>query len=141
MTQKSPPKFSLRRVGAVLLALFTVVALSSALDAVMHGTGVFPAMGRPMPPSLWLLAVSYRFAFTLLGGWIAARLDPARGMRAVWILTGLGIAFGLMGVGANLAKPELGPLWYAWAVALTGPPASWLGGILYVQTHKNTEPK
>ena len=28
-------------------------------------------------------------------------------------------------------KPELGPLWYSIAVAVTGPPCAWLGGVLY----------
>jgi len=32
---------------------------------------------------------------------------------------------------ANIAKPELGPLWYSVAVAVTGPPCAWLGGVLY----------
>jgi len=31
----------------------------------------------------------------------------------------------------NIAKPELGPLWYSIAVAVTGPPCAWLGGVLY----------
>jgi hypothetical protein len=135
-TQSQP---GLRRAGAVLAGLATVVVLSTAVDLFMHASGIFPAMGQPMPPALWWLAVAYRAAFTLLGGWIAARLSPGQPMRAVWILTGAGCVLGLMGVGVALSKPELGPLWYAWAVALTGPPASWLGGRLYIQNHKNTE--
>lgn len=125
---KSP---SLLRAGAVLAGLATVILLSTATDLVMHATSVFPAMGQPMATQLWWLAVAYRFAFTLLGGGVAARLDPGKSMRAVWIVTALGALLGLMGVGVALSKPELGPLWYAIAVALSGPPASYLGGMLY----------
>jgi hypothetical protein len=31
----------------------------------------------------------------------------------------------------GIAKPELGPLWYPVALAVTGLPAAWLGGVLY----------
>ncbi len=118
----------LRRAGAVLAGLVTVIVTSSVADAVMHGKGIFPPMGQPMAPGLWWLAVTYRMVFTVLGGWIASRLDPEHGMRAAWILTGLGCVLGLAGVGVALTHPEMGPQWYAWAVAVTGPPASWLGG-------------
>ena len=128
-----------RRTAAVLAGLAVVVILSSVTDGVMHACGVFPAMGQPMTTGLWVLAVSYRFAFTLLGGWVAGRLDPGRTMRAVWILTGLGVALGLLGVGVSLSHPELGPAWYAWAVALNGPPASWLGGRIFVHSLNRTE--
>src|SRR3989449_1199430 len=32
---------------------------------------------------------------------------------------------GILGVIVNIAKPELGPLWYSIAVAVTGPPCAW----------------
>jgi hypothetical protein len=124
----SNERTGLRRAGAVFAGLMAVIVLSTVVDLILHSTGVFPAMGQPMSTGLWCLAIGYRFAFTLLGGWIAAQLDPHGSMRAVWILTGLGCVLGLMGVGVALSKPQMGPLWYAWGVALTGPPASWLGG-------------
>lgn len=133
------PKPRLRRAGAVVAGLAAVIILSSALDAVMHATGIFPAMGQPMPDSLWWLAIGYRFAFTLLGGWIASRLDPTQSMRSTWILTGIGCVLGLMGVGVAMSKPDLGPAWYAWGVALTGPPASWLGGGFYFRNLERKE--
>jgi hypothetical protein len=120
---------TLRSAGAVLAGLVTVVVLSTATDAVLHATGVFPPMGRPMAGGLWVLATAYRFVFTFLGGWVTARLAPEPRMRAVWILTGIGAALGLVGVLSTLgAGPELGPLWYPVAVAVTGPIASWWGG-------------
>jgi hypothetical protein len=129
---------ALSRAGAVAAGLVTVVSLSTAVDAVLHGTGVFPPMGQAMSAGLWCLAISYRAVFTLLGGWIAGRLDPAKSMKAPLILTGLGAVLGLLGVGVAYSKPEMGPLWYAWGVALTGPPCSWLGGHLAVPSHSRS---
>ncbi|MEO7424755.1 MAG: hypothetical protein ABI036_06175 [Fibrobacteria bacterium] len=124
---------------AVLAGLITVIFLSTVTDIIMHSTGVFPPMGQPMAAALWVLAVAYRFVFTFLGGWISARLDPRRGMKAVRILTGLGCLLGLAGVGMAMSKPEMGPAWYAWGVALTGPLASWLGGVFFNRNMKQTE--
>ncbi len=135
MNQSRTTKLALRRTAAVFAGLLCIVVLSTAVDAVMHSTGVFPPMGQPMSTTLWWWAITYRAVLTLLGGWIAARLDPAKSMRAVLILTGLGVVLGLVGVGIAASQPELGPAWYAWGVALTGPPCCWLGGLLYFRTH------
>ncbi len=124
---------------AVLAGLITVIFLSTVTDLIMHAIGAFPPMGQPMATGLWVLAVAYRFVFTFAGGWISAKLDPQRGMKAVWILTGLGCLLGLAGVGVAMGKPEMGPAWYAWGVALTGPLASWLGGISFNRKLKQTE--
>jgi hypothetical protein len=121
----------MKRTLAVIAGLITVIVLSTLTDMIMHATGVFPALGQAMSTSLWLLAIAYRFAFTFAGGWLSAKLDPQRGMKAVWILTGIGLLLGLVGVGIAMGKPEMGPVWYAWGVALTGPLASWLGGIFF----------
>ena len=56
-------------------------------------------------------------------------------MRAVAIGTALGGILGLVGVQIARNNPGLGPIWYAWGVAVTGPPCCWLGGILYFRTH------
>ena len=56
---------------------------------------------------------------------------PHAPVRHALILGLVGLVAGLLGVIANIAKPELGPLWYSIAVAVTGPPCAWLGGVLY----------
>ncbi len=115
---------------AVFAGLVAVVALSTAVDAVLHATHVLPAMGQPMSASLWWLAIGYRAVFTFAGGWVAGRLAPLPPMRAAGILTALGTLLGFAGLAVARAKPELGPEWYAWAIALTGPPCSWWGGVV-----------
>lgn len=137
MNQTEIKNTTLGRIGAVLAGLLCVVILSTGADAVMHAAGVFPAVGQPMNTELWWLAIGYRAVFTVLGGWVSARADPSGSMRAVAILTGVGCILGLVGVGVALNNPELGPAWYAWGVALTGPPCSWLGGTLHFSTHNH----
>jgi hypothetical protein len=86
--------------------------LSTAADALLYGTGVFPPMGQPMAVGLWILATAYRFAFTFLGGSLTARLAREPRMRRVWVATGIGAFLGLVGVLVTLGKgPEFGPLY------------------------------
>jgi hypothetical protein len=139
MNSNHPGPSVARTAGAVAGGLVTVVLLSTLVDAVLHATGVFPAMGRPMSPALWWLAIGYRAVFTFAGGMVAARLLPADPMRAVWILTGIGTVLGLVGVAVASSQPQMGPAWYAWGVALTGPPCSWLGGRVAAGTHPRKE--
>lgn len=129
----------MKRTLAVLSGLITIIVLSTATDVVLHRSGVFPPMGQPMGAALWWFAIGYRFAYTFLGGWISAKLDPQPGMRATWILTGLGVVLGLAGIAVSIGKPELGPAWYAWGVAVTGPLACWLGGTFYNHNPKRSE--
>ena len=90
-----------------------------------------------MPTGLWWVAIGYRAVFTVIGGWVSARTDPSGSMEAVTILTGVGCILGLLGVGIAFSKPELGPAWYAWGVALTGPPSAWIGGTLNIRTRNS----
>lgn len=117
-----------RTAGAVLGGLATVFALSIAADMVLYALHLFRPVGQPSPAIAWWIATGYRALFTGVGGWVAARLMPARRMGAVWILTGIGTLLGLMGIVLSRLQPGMGPAEYAWAVALTGPLCSWLGG-------------
>jgi len=69
-----------------------------------------------MAGALFVLATAYRIVYTILGGYITARLAPHAPVRHALILGLVGLVTGLLGVIANIAKPELGPLWYSIAV-------------------------
>ena len=128
---------SSRRIGrgvlAVIAGFLTVVVLSIATDAVLHAAKVYPPAEQGLhDPLLNLLALAYRCAFTLAGGWITAKLAPNTPLRHAFILGVLGLIAGTAGVIAtwNLG---LGPRWYPILLAATGLPLCWLGGWLAVR--------
>jgi len=126
----APPRRPWRSVGAVVAGFAAVVVLSLGTDEVLHLAKVYPPWGQRMADGLFGLATTYRLVYSVLGGYVAARLAPYAPLRHAVILGLVGLVPGLLGVLVAIAKPELGPLWYSIAVAVTGPPAAWLGGVL-----------
>ena len=122
-----------RSVASVFAGFVTVVVLSLGTDQLLHVFHVYPPWGQPMyAASLNLLALSYRIVYTILGGYVTARMAPDSPMRHVWILGGIGFVFGLIGVIATMPM-HMGPSWYPIAIAVTALPCTWLGGILAVR--------
>jgi hypothetical protein len=117
----------LRLTQAVAAGFVAVAALSIAMDAAMHGLGLFPPAPQVMSEGLFAFAAAYRALFTVAGGalatWIARRND----YRAAMILSGLGLLGGLAGVAAWSRTPELGPLWYALSIPASAIPCTLLG--------------
>ena len=126
-----PPRRVWRSIGAVAAGFVAVVVLSLGTDQVLHVLKVYPPWREPMAGVLFVVATAYRIVYTILGGYITARLAPYAPARHALILGLVGLVAGILGVIANIANPELGPLWYSIAVAVTGPPCAWLGGVLY----------
>lgn len=116
-----------KAVGAGFLA---VVLLSLAADELLHILKVYPPWKQPMhAPGLNALALAYRMVFTVLGGYLTARLSARAPMRQVGILAGIGTFFGILGAAATW-NMGMGPHWYPVAIALTAVPCTWLGGKL-----------
>lgn len=130
MTPPERPR-ALRRLGALFAGLLVVVTLSTATDAVLHATGIYPPAGRSMSGALFLLATAYRLLFGTLGSFVAARLAPARPMWHAVALGAVGTLLALAGLAATWnASPALGPRWYPVALVVTALPCGWLGGLL-----------
>lgn len=120
-----------RGTAAVLLGFLTTFVLTLATDQVLHVAGVYPPWGQPMrEPGLNVLALAYRLVYTVLGGWVAARLAPDAPMRHVWILGGIGFVLATIGASVTISHYDLGPTWYPIALVLTSVPCVWLGGAL-----------
>ena len=125
------PRHILRRAGAVVAGLLTVVVLSTVTDLVLHGTGVFPPDGQPMADALFLLATAYRVAYAVLGSYVAARLAPDRPMAHALALGAVGVVISSLGALATMnAGPEFGPSWYPLLLVATALPCAWAGGRL-----------
>jgi hypothetical protein len=83
-------------------------------------------------PGLNALALSYRLGYTVIGGYVTARLAPHSPMRHVVVLGVIG--FLMASVGAIVAiRMDLGPAWYPVALAVTALPCTWLGGKLHTR--------
>jgi hypothetical protein len=127
----SRPRRLLRSAGAVFAGFLAVVVLSLGTDQVLHVLQVYPAWGETMyDAGLNLLALSYRIVYTVVGGYITARLAPHSPMRHVWVLGTIGLVVAVAGVIATIPM-HLGPSWYPIALAVTALPCTWLGGFLY----------
>jgi len=139
MAPSARPRRLLRSTGAVLAGFLVVFVLSTATDVVMHATGIFPPWFQPMSDPLWLLTTGYRVVYTVLGGYVAARLAPDRPTLHALVLGFLGLAVAVAGAMATLGRgPEFGPAWYPLALVLTAVPACWLGGVLHRSAHAAT---
>lgn len=120
-----------RSVGAVFAGLLVIVVLSTAIDAVLHGTGVYPSPGQPMSDALWLLSTAYRLIIGVLGCYLAARLAPGRPMAHALALGLIGVFVSLGGAVYAWDKgPGFGPRWYSIGLVVTALPSAWLGGLL-----------
>ena len=118
-------------VVAFVAGFATVAVLSTAMDAVMHATGVFPPVGRPMADGLFVWATVYRVAFTVLGGFVTARLAPHNPMRHVIVLGLFGTLAAIAGTVVTWnGGPEFGPKWYPLLLVVTALPCVWAGGVL-----------
>jgi hypothetical protein len=132
----TPTRRLLRSIAAVLAGFFAVFVLSLATDQVMHVLRVYPPWGQPMyDPGQNLLALTYRIVYTILGGYIAARLAPYAPMRHALALGIVGFVMATAGAIVTITQYDLGPDWYPIALAVTALPCTWLGGVLYRVAH------
>ena len=131
MSETSSQPRTLRRVGAVLAGLLLVIITSTATDALMHGTGIFPPLGWPMPDSLFVLALAYRIVYGIAGGYLTARLAPDKPVKHAVVLGIIGFVLSLGGTVATWNRgPEFGPKWYPLLLMVIAIPTAWLGGKL-----------
>lgn len=121
---------TLKSMGAVLAGFLTVFVLSTVTDFILEGLGVFPPIAEGLFITWMLaLALAYRTVYTILGGYVTAKLAPNKPMRHTLILAFIGTAAGTLGLVAtwNLG---LGPRWYPIMLAVLAFPSVWAGGYL-----------
>jgi uncharacterized membrane protein len=116
-----------RSAGAVIAGFATVVALSMGTDAVLHSTGIYPALDQPQGTWTLVVALIYRTAFTIGGGYVTAMLAPRRGLKHAVILGAIGTVFGALGA---VSMWSYGEHWYPIALTLLALPSTWLGGFI-----------
>ena len=130
MSEANPTNI-LRSVGAIFLAVVTVIVLSLGTDVILHATGIYPPWFQPMANPLWVLALAYRIVYGVVGGYVGARFAPSQPMKHALIVGFIGLALSIVGVAMHWNKgPEFGPKWFGIALIVTAPPCAWVGGKL-----------
>jgi hypothetical protein len=124
-----------RSVLAVVAGFVVVVVLSLVIDEALHLLHVYPPWGEPMyDPRLNALALSYRIVITILSGYVTARLAPSKPMAHVLVGATIGLVLGTVAAIGAISRGGLGPNWYPIAIAVTGFPCVWLGGLLFARS-------
>jgi hypothetical protein len=119
---------TLKSAGAIIAGLATVAALSTATDFLLAAVGVFPSITTgEFTTWMYCVALLYRIAYCILGGYITAWLAPRWPMRHVITLAIIGTIAGVAGIVAGIS---MGHVWYPVTVAVTGFAAVWAGGSL-----------
>ncbi len=122
----------IKSIGAVLLGFLTVVVLSMGTDWILEAVGVFPPPTDQglFVPWMLVLALVYRTLYTVVGGYVTAKISPSNPSIHVNVLGLIGTVAGVAGVvvGWNLSAH-----WYPIALAVLAYPSVWLGGKLFLK--------
>jgi hypothetical protein len=117
----------LRSAGAVVAGFATVVVLSMGTDAVLHSTGIYPPLDQPQGAWTLVVALIYRTAFTIAGGYVTAALAPRNALRHAVLLGAIGTLFGALGA---VSMWSYGEHWYPIALTVLALPSTTFGGWL-----------
>ena len=134
---KQVRRSTLAVAAGFVLALF----LSRSVDVLLERTGVFPTVAQQQADGfgvLWMnvVALCYRMAFGVLGGYVTAAIAPNRPARHVHILGLIATAVAAIAnvaVARTPATATVLPAWFSVALVLIAYPTAWLGGRLYLR--------
>jgi hypothetical protein len=124
------PRRIARRTAAVLAGLVAIFVVTTAIDLVLHVTGVFPPLDQRMADGLFALALAYRVATGVMGSYVTARLAPDRPLRHALTLGVVGVVISTTGAAMMW---HAGPAWYSLGVIAVTIPCAWAGGSLRVR--------
>jgi hypothetical protein len=119
----------IKSIWSVAAGFITVFILSVVTDMILESTDIFPSQVHPKQYMWWMLLIAllYRSAYAVVGGYLTAMFAPKKPMKHVWILASIGFLFATLGLFANLNKPGL---WYPVLLVVLTFPSVWLGGKL-----------
>ena len=133
MSTSTPPRHLLRSIGALLLGLVVVVALSLAADQLARMLGLLSALDEPAQESSALvLPFAYRSVIVVLGSYIVARFAPYAPMGHALVSGAIGLVLSIAGA---VLQWDRGSHWYPIAIVLTAVPYSWVGGAIHRKLH------
>lgn len=118
---------TLKSILAVVAGFIVIAALSIITDTILEMTHVFPPLTEKSADWMLVLALAYRCVYSVIGGYVVARLTPSKPMKHVIILIILGTIVGTLGAWANWDK-SIGQEWYPILLVILSVPAVWFGG-------------
>lgn len=131
----------LQSIGAIFAGMLSGAVLSLATDTAIELSGLVPSFAQQFadgsPAWFLILAIVYRTIYTVLGGYISARLAPNRPMRHAVILGVIGIVANLAG---TIAMLDHGQSWYPIALTILALPSTWVGGRMYIRNKARHQP-
>lgn len=121
-----------KSIGAILAGIVTIVVLSNGTDTILETLGVYPPIKEQLEHGFdtwWMtmLALTYRIAYTVAGGYVTAVLAPNQPMRHATVLGIVGIALSILGA---IVAWGITPAWFSIFLVLLALPSAWLGGRL-----------
>jgi hypothetical protein len=126
-------KTMIRSMGAIIAGMLVIIIFSIATDGLMVKLGIFPPLDQgTYNTNMLIIALFYRSAYAVLGGYVTARISSINAMRNAIILGIIGTVLGIMGAitGWNLSAH-----WYPIALVITAIPCTWLGAKIYLNKH------
>ena len=124
-----------KSIGAGIAGIVVGAVLSIATDKILEASGILPHGNLYVSTGLIWAVLLYRSIYNALGCYLAAKLAPQNPMKHALVL---GLVGTVVSATAAIATKEmnLGPGWYAWTLAALSLPAAYVGGKLYLGTHK-----
>jgi hypothetical protein len=121
-----------RSIGAVAAGLVTLAALCMLTDKLLVAAHLFPSPAAHRPYTLALLAivVAYCTVYTLMGGYVTARLAPTRPVAHAVVLGVLGMALSTLG---TMHQWQIGNGWNTITLVAEGIPLCWVGALLWTR--------
>ena len=122
----------LRSIAAVAAGLAVIVLLCVLTDALLVTMQLLPSPDAHRPYGLAFLGVVvfYCAVYTLIGGYVTARLAPIRPVAHAVVLGLLGMALSVLG---TMHAWQIGNGWNAITLLAEGLPLCWLGALLWTQ--------
>jgi hypothetical protein len=120
----------LRTAGALIAGFVAVAALSMGADAVLHAMNYYPNDGTVGSDAELAVALGYRSLFTVVGGYITARLAPSHPLRLATILGAIGTLFAILGA---VTMWNVGHQWYPLGIVALAIPSTAFGGWLFTR--------
>ena len=122
----------LRSIGAVTAGLAVIVLLCVLTDALLVAVHLLPSPDAHRPYTLAYLGIVifYCAAYTLVGGYVTARLAPIRPVAHAVVLGIAGMALSTLG---TFHEWQIGNGWNAITLVAEGLPLCWLGALIWTQ--------